>query len=103
VFLWLYETWIGGLVTGPAVAGAGDADRTRRRSIRLVFAAECILVAGFVALAHLSLDLDWSRTGAWHAIALTSGGLLGVLGCALALASDLGTRRYAVAEPDPDA
>jgi hypothetical protein len=100
VFLWLYEVWIHTLVTGPTVADTDDADRRRRRSIRLVFSAEFILVTGFLALAHGVLDLDWSQNGAWATIARTSGGVLGVLGCALALASDLSARRYLAADVD---
>jgi hypothetical protein len=98
VFLWLYETWIHQLVTGPVVAADGDADRARRRSMRRVFAAECVLVTGFLALANAALYLDWSQGSAWTAITLASGGLLGVFGCALALASELGIRRYAEVE-----
>jgi hypothetical protein len=100
VFLWLYEVWIHRLVTGPTVADTEDVDLKRRRSIRMVFGAEFILVTGFLALAHGVLDLDWSQSGAWAALALTSGGVLGVLGCALALASDLSTRSYLAVDVD---
>jgi hypothetical protein len=93
-FLWLYEAWIHGLVTGPTVPDSNDADQERRRSIRMVFASEFILVTGFLALAHGLLDLDWTARGAWGAIAAVGGGVLGVIGCALALSSDLITRRY---------
>jgi hypothetical protein len=93
-FWWLYETWIHGLVTGPAVPDSNGAGAERRRWIRLVFASELILVTGFLALAHGLLDLDWATRGAWGAIAAVGGGVLGVLGCALALSSDLGARRY---------
>lgn len=92
-FLWLYEAWIHGLVTGPIVRDSND-DHERRRSIRMVFASEFILVAGFLALAHGLLDLDWSARGAWAAIAAVGGGVLGVIGCSLALSSDLITQRY---------
>ena len=85
VFLWLYEVWIDGIVTGPTVPDSNDVDHERRRSIRMVFASEFILVAGFLALAHGLLDLDWTARGAWGAIAAVGGGLLGVIGCSLAL------------------
>jgi hypothetical protein len=94
VFLCLYEAWIHGLVTGPTVPESNDVDQERRRSIRMVFATEFGLVAGFLALAHVLLDLDRSASGAWAATAAIAGGLLGVIGCALALSSDLMTRRY---------
>ena len=96
VFLWLYETWIHGLVTGPTIAGSNEVSGERRRSIRVVFAVECALVTGFLALAHGLLDLDRTTTGAWAAIAAVAGGVLGVIGCALALSSDLSTSRYRV-------
>jgi hypothetical protein len=106
VFLWLYEVWIHALVTGPAVAaglearpsfdGSADSDPVRRRFVRIVFATEAGLVVGFLALAHGLLGVDWTARGAWAAILLTTGGVLGVIGCALALSSDLLTRRYRV-------
>ena len=94
VFLWLYEVWIDGIVTGPTVPDANDVDHERRRLIRLVFTSEFILVTVFLALAHGLLDLDWTARGAWAAIAAVGGGVLGVIGCSLALSSDLITRRY---------
>jgi hypothetical protein len=96
VFLWLYETWIHQLVTGPEAPGAGDASpvEQRRSSIHVVFATELVLVGGFFALAHALLDLNWTANGGWGAFAGVVGGLLGVLGCALALSSDLAVRRY---------
>jgi hypothetical protein len=94
MFLWLYETWIHELVTGPAVPDSNDVDRDRRRTIRMVFAAELILVAGFLALAHGLLELVWTARGTLAAIAAVGGGVLGVIGCSLALSSDLITRRY---------
>ena len=97
VFQWLYETWIHQLVTGPMVPDSSDSDRARRRSVRLVFMTECILVTSFLALAHGLLDLDWAASGAWAAILAVGGGVLGVIGCSLALSSDLMTRRYTVA------
>ena len=93
-FWWLYEAWIHGLVAGPTVSDSSDGDLERRRLIRMVFASEFILVAGFLALAHGLLDLDWTARGAWGAIAAVGGGVLGVIGCSLALSSDLITRRY---------
>jgi hypothetical protein len=96
VFLWLYEVWIHNLVTGPAVVDSADSDTARRRSIRIVFATEASLVVGFLVLAHSLLDLDWIAAGAWAVIMLVTGAVLGVIGCALALSSDLITRRYRV-------
>lgn len=103
VFLWLYETWIHMLVKGPTVADTDDVDRTRRRSVRWVFAAEFVLVTSFLALAHGLLDVDWATSGAWAAVAELSGAVLAVIGCGLALASDLGTRRYLATDVDRSA
>jgi hypothetical protein len=94
VFLWLYEVWIRDLVAGPVTLDPSDADRQRRRWIRLVFASELILVTGFLALAHGLLDADWTARGEWASIVAVGGGVLGVIGCSLALSSDLITRRY---------
>lgn len=95
VFLWLYETWIHTLVTGPALSDAGDSDDSRRRWIRIVFRMEFVLVTTFLAVAHVTLT-----AGSWAAIVGIAGGVLGVVGCGLALSSDLITRRYATAR-DP--
>jgi hypothetical protein len=98
VFLCLYEIWIHQLATGPTVADADDVDRTRRLSIRRVFVAEFILVTSFLALAHGLLDAHSVKSG-WATVAELSGALLAVVGCGLALASDLSTRQYLVAPP----
>jgi hypothetical protein len=100
VFAWLYDTWIGKLVMGPAVAAADDLDARRRRSVRRVFVVEWVLVVGFLGLAHAVLDLDRARGGGWLALAMAAGGLLGVFGCALAVASDLSVRRYVPADAE---
>ena len=94
VFLCLYQAWIHSLVTGPLVEDA-SGDETRRRSIRTVFAAEVILVSGFLALAHALLNVDWAQASGWALTGALSGAFLGVIGCGYALASDLSTRRYA--------
>jgi hypothetical protein len=94
VFSWLYEAWIRALVMGPLTPGSDDSSGVRRRSIRLVFAAEAVLVTVFLALAHGLLDVDWTARSPWPALTSIAGALLGVLGCALALSSDLVMRRY---------
>lgn len=101
-FWWLYEAWIHGLATGPTVSDSNDVDHERRRSIRRVFAGELILVTGFLTLAHGLLDLDWAASGAWAAVAAVGGGVLGVIGCSLALSSDLSTRRFAPSRDSRD-
>ena len=81
---------------GPAVHDSGDAESARRRLIRRVFALETVLVFGLLALAHGLLDVDWIVTGAWAGTLSAIGGVLGVIGCALALSSELIIRRYRV-------
>lgn len=94
VFLGLYEAWIHALVTGPAVPDSGDSNHRRQKAIRLVFTTQAVLVTVFLVLAHGLLDVDWSANGGWATLMWVTGALLGVVGCALALASELITRRY---------
>jgi hypothetical protein len=96
IFLWLYEAWIHQLVTGPLQPDSPDSSDARRRSIRFVFTMELVLVTGFLAVGHALLDLDWVANGGWGAVVAAAGGLLGVVGCALALSSDLAVRRHRV-------
>ena len=96
VFMWLYEAWIRALVTGPIVPDSPESTHVRRRLIQRVFATEFVLVVGFLALAHALLNLDWTAAGWWPLVAVVGGGVMGVVGCALALSADLGTSRYRV-------
>ncbi len=59
-----------------------------------IFAVELTLAVGLVAAGHALLGSDWTRDGAWVAFASLAGAVLGVLGCALALSSELSRRRY---------
>jgi hypothetical protein len=93
VFLWLYETWMRSVVSGDASIG-GDADTGRRRRVRQIFALEVMLVAGLLGAGHALLGADWSQDTARVAVATITGTVLGVIGCAFAVASDLNRRRY---------
>lgn len=95
VFLWLYETWIHGLVFGPVVTEAADDPGVRGRFIRRIFAMEVALVTGFLAAAHALLDLDWQIHGGSGAAIALSTAVLGIVGCALAVSSDFTRRHYA--------
>jgi hypothetical protein len=98
VFVVLYETWIHSLVTGPVAAvdrAGGSHDRSWARWIA---AAELVLVIVCMATSHALLDLNWRDHGAAGAAIALIGGVFGVAGCALALASDLNRRRYAQAQ-----
>lgn len=94
VFLWLYEVWMHQIATGPDVAEGADRELHRRFSVRAVFFAELTLVAVCLGVAHALLDLDWTRHGLHGASLSLGGGLAAVIGCALALSSELSRRRY---------
>jgi hypothetical protein len=98
ILFWLYEVWIHEVVTGPAVPAAEvDLEAARRRCARRLYAVELTLVTVLLGLAHALLDLDWTAHARWGATAILVAGLFGVAGCALAISSDLGRRRYALA------
>lgn len=82
---------------GRAADVAGDESRLKRR-VRGIYALESIVTFGFIGLSHALLNLDWSMHGAWGVAGALAGGILGVVGCALAVSSDLGTRRYRSAD-----
>jgi hypothetical protein len=93
VFTWLYEVWMRELVAGGNVA-TGDADAHRRRRIRQVFVLEIVLAVTCLAVGHALLDLNWDRHAGWGTGLSLAGACAGVVGCALAVSSELGRRRY---------
>ncbi len=95
VFLWLYETWIKSLVQDGRIADPGSEARLHRL-VRKVFAVEVLLVVTFLGLAHALLNSNWATDITWAAAATVGGAFLGLLGCALAVSSNLLQRRYAV-------
>ena len=98
MFLLLYETWIHQVATGPTIE-SGSARVSR--FVRRIFAAELVLIVVSLGVAHALLNLDWTTNdtlGAWFCF---GGGLVGIAGCALALASGLMTRRYRTALRHP--
>jgi hypothetical protein len=100
VFLWLYEVWIQELVSSPATP-EGQPSSTRERFIRGVFAMEAALVTGCLAAAHVLLDLNWQTSGVLGAFVSIGAGILGIVGCALALSSNLARRGYAPVAGEP--
>ena len=96
IFVWLYEVCMRADVSGGEVIGVDEsaADGSRRRRVRKIFAIELTLALGLMTAGHTLLGSDWSRDGAWVALASLAGAVLGVLGCAFAVSSELGRRRY---------
>jgi hypothetical protein len=105
VFAGLYGAWIreeacGPVSSGVARTGAEPArEEERRRRVRAVFLGQTALVTVLGGLALVLVDVDWSvATGRSVALAGASlGGLVGVLGCAASIASDLSRRRLETA------
>jgi hypothetical protein len=96
VFTWLYEVWMRDLVSGGHVVG-GDVELNRRRRIRQVFAVEAALAIVCLSIAHALLDLNWVQDAAWATGLSLAGAVVGVVGCALAVSSELARRRYETA------
>jgi hypothetical protein len=98
VFLWLFETWMRTEACGGRAADVpGDQGRSKRR-VKGISVLESIVTFGFIGLSHALLNLDWSMHGGWGVTGILAGGLLGVVGCASAVSSNLGTRRYRPAD-----
>jgi amino acid transporter len=96
VFLWLYEAWMREEISGDGSVGLHppDVEAGRRRRVRQIFAMEVILVAGLLGAGHALLGLDWAEETLRVTLATVSGAVLGVIGCALAVSSELNRRRY---------
>jgi hypothetical protein len=90
VFFWLYETWMRG-----EVSGGHSPDSAEDHAVELA------MVLGCIGVAHALLDLDWSLNGAWGAGVALAGAALGIVGCALAVSSDLCRRRYTPVPLEP--
>ena len=55
---------------------------------------EIVLVAGLLSAGHALLGVNWAQETVRVIIATVIGSVLGVIGCAFALSSDLSRRRY---------
>jgi hypothetical protein len=92
-FLLLYEVWIQQVTTGPAISVETSSARTRQL-VRRIFAAELILVIVCVAVGHVLLGLSWTEHGTFGATLGLVAGVIGIIGCALALSSAFIGKRY---------
>lgn len=81
-------------VTVAFILSAPAADQERRRRVRRIFAVEVGLAFVMVTVGHTLLGLNWIDDAGWVAVTSVTGALAGILGCALARASDLSRRRY---------
>jgi hypothetical protein len=96
VFVLLYEALIRDVVTGPVLAGASpERDQlSRQRSVRAVFAGQVVLSAVCLAVAHALFGIDWDAQAFAGTSLSLAGGIVGVVGCAFALAAPLARRTY---------
>jgi hypothetical protein len=96
----LYGAWIHEEACGPDPSGSPGAtgEGERRRRVRAVFAGQCTLVTVLGGLSLGLVNTDWSlASGRTVALAGGSlGGLVGILGCAAVLASDVSRRRLEI-------
>jgi hypothetical protein len=100
VFLLLYGAWLSEESHGAQpLEGSPQTDiealRRRQRRTRAIFVAQVVLVAVSFAASLILSHLNWSNPTGFRIGALVSlvAGLVGVLGCTLALSSGV-SRRY---------
>jgi hypothetical protein len=97
-FLFLYEVWIAGLVTGPVMANAPAEPELRARFVRTLQIVEVALIAIMLVVSHVLLDVDWTRHAGWAAAVALAGAVVAIIGCALALSSDILRQSYVSAD-----
>ncbi len=101
VFLWLYETWMRDEISGGRSADVANDDLRYGRRLRMILTVELMMVVGCLGVAHALLDLNWSVNGGWGAAIALAGASVGIVGCALAVSSELARRRYLPAPLEP--
>ena len=94
VFLAMYEMWLSDVVRGPLVHDERYDAVAHVRIARRIFVAEVAVVWSCLTGAHILLNLDWARHGDVGASVSMATGVIGVLGCALLVASGLHRRAY---------
>lgn len=97
VFAILHEVWLRQVVSSGSLADDGDLEGQIRQDASMVQRWGTILVVSFVALGHVLLGINWLTQPALALSGVLAGAVLGVVGCAHLLASDVMTRRYRMA------
>ena len=95
VFLFLYEAWMRDEISGGRAESAAEPDEIRHR-VRRIQRLQLLLVTGLLLVANAVVGLDWTTQTSACLLLTLIGAILGVLGCAHALASGFTTRRYQV-------
>jgi len=98
VFLLLYEAWMREEVCGGQAEGGRDSADVERRILG-IHRMQVALVTCLLLLANVLMGLDWAHHADAGVLAALGGGVLGVIGCAYALASDFTARRYEMTPP----
>jgi hypothetical protein len=108
VFLFLYGAWLNKEAHAPRVLDPHLPEQDvearsaseRRTRLRRIYSAQLALVAVFASLSVVLASLDWSDPGGRTismAVGLV-GAVVGVVGCALALSSELSRHHVAVSQ-----
>jgi len=97
LFAVLHEVWLRQVVSGGSIAEDDDLEGQIRRDAAIVQRWGAVLVVAFVALGHVLLDVNWLTQPGLALSGSLAGAVLGVIGCAHLLASDVMTRRYRMA------
>lgn len=110
-FFFLYEVWIRGEALGAQTLGPDhtsgptpeEAESIRRRRVREIFLIQNILTLVFSMMALAAIGIRWESPDGWMiaAVLAVAGAIVGGVGCAFALTSELGDRylRLAVHKP----
>ena len=100
VLLALYAAWIHDVGASPALPGPGgtEPESERARHVHRLWALELVLVSALLGGAHALLDLDWTLDAPWGAAVVLVAAVMGIVGCALAVASRLERRSHVLAD-----
>jgi hypothetical protein len=95
VFLALYDRWIYEEVCGPQADGGRLASEIARRVLSIQ-RMQLTLVTGLFLAAAILIGLDWTTNLPATLVCSLGAGVLGIVGCAKALASGFNQRQYKV-------